>query len=185
MQTPNIVGRRQWQNLFALSAALLVVAACNDVRSPSADANAQEADTTNPDTAIATDVGDDSDGEDASSEDATVTADVSEASNCNPLSDECAIGEYCQLEEDALLCVPETDVVPDPGNNNPPCPSGRCSRGGICMPSDGGFGAAFICYQPCDPTQDWGETGCFNSRHTCWPAEDSTGEPLPFGLCAY
>ena len=48
--------------------------------------------------------------------------------------------ELCPATMRALECVPEGDVVPDPGGTNPDCPDEVCSRGGICMPSRDPFG---------------------------------------------
>lgn len=110
---------------------------------------------------------------------------------CIPYDDQCAEGEYCQYftEGDPLRCIAEGDVEPDPGGTNPECPTGVCSRGGICMPQRNPFGddppVRFICYQPCELDEEWEDRDCWNSRHTCWPVEGPDGEPLSFGICEY
>ena len=108
---------------------------------------------------------------------------------CIPYDDQCSDGEYCQYfeEGDPLRCIPDGDVVADPGGSNPECPTGVCSRGGICMPMRNPFGngSRFICYQPCEVGEDWEDRDCFNGRHTCWPALGADGEELSFGICDY
>jgi hypothetical protein len=108
---------------------------------------------------------------------------------CVPYADDCPEGEYCQYVDDTLRCIAEGDVVPDPGGTNPVCPTGVCSRGGICMPMRDPFGSGppspLICYQPCDHNLEREDTHCLNGRHTCWPAAGPEGEPLSFGICDY
>jgi hypothetical protein len=117
-----------------------------------------------------------------------IAADTVEVA-CIPYADECPEGEYCQYMDDALVCIPEGDVVPDPLRTNPECPTGVCGRGGICMLQRDPFGnepsARLICYQPCDPRLEGAESDCRNGRHTCWPVAGPEGEPLSFGICEY
>lgn len=144
------------------------------------------------------DAGDATSAEDAAGGDATVTPDAgrdtgpdaSDDDPCIPWDDACPDGQYCQLVDEELTCIPDGDVRPDPGASNPPCPDGVCSRGGICMPNRDAFGGDLICYQPCNvglnaPDERPGNADCFNGRHTCWPVEGPDGSTRAFGLCAY
>ncbi len=175
---------------------LLAPAGCNDTRTAADDTT----DATD-DTAVAADAAsgagdtgiDDATepgpGDDVSDDDADDApgSDASGPDECIPYDDTCPDGTYCQYVSGALRCVVEGDIIPDPGGNNPDCPAGTCSRGGICMPDRSPFATddgRLICYQPCDATQEREETGCFNGRHTCWPAFDGD-QALTFGLCAY
>ena len=183
---------RSVPRLAAIAAlCLLGPAACNDTRAAADDSadTAADVSTAAPDDAGAGDTGAiDDPGPDTTPDVAQPdVADAAVGSSCIPWDDQCPEGTYCQYADGDLRCVAEGDVIPDPGGNNPECPTGVCSRGGICMPEQTEFGfgdGRFICYQPCDATQERGETGCFNGRHTCWPAFDGD-DPLAFGVCAY
>jgi len=108
-----------------------------------------------------------------------------EPSGCLPYDDRCPDGEYCQhVDGEGLRCIPDGDVVPDPDHHSPPvCPSGVCSRGGICVADPrGGAAGGLRCFDPCDPAD---ARGCHNGRHTCREALGPGGAPLGFGVCDY
>ena len=101
----------------------------------------------------------------------------------------CPEGQYCQYWEGALGCIDDGEVAPDPQNHDePPCPTGVCSRGGICHDQYPGEAlGGFECFRPCDPAQAGiiGAEACQNARKTCRQATDAEGNTLPFAFCAY
>ncbi len=108
---------------------------------------------------------------------------------CMPHNDMCPDGQYCQYTDDGLRCIDDGDVAPDPQNHSEPdCPTGVCSRGGICYDEAPGEPLGGLrCYRPCDPAQVGmaGPDVCMNGRKTCRQATDADGNALPFTYCSY
>ena len=110
-------------------------------------------------------------------------------SDCLPHDDMCPEGQYCQYTEGRLRCIADGDVAPDIQNHNPPdCPTGVCSRGGICHDRYPGEALGRLrCYVLCDPSNAGisGPSVCANGRHTCHQAVDQSGQELPYAVCDY
>ncbi len=108
-------------------------------------------------------------------------------SGCSPHDDQCSEGQYCQYLEGRLRCIDNGEVEPDPRfHSTPNCPTGVCSRGGICYQVHrSGTLQAPQCFWVCDPVSIGSKGDCPNGRHTCYQAEDAEGQPLPFAICDY
>ena len=106
---------------------------------------------------------------------------------CIPHNDMCPEGQYCQYLDGRLQCIDNGDVAPDPQfHRTPSCPTGVCSRGGICYNDHRDSTREAKCFWVCDPASiDSDERVCMNRRHTCYQAEDTEGNVLPFAICDY
>ena len=108
-------------------------------------------------------------------------------SDCTPHDDQCPEGQYCQYLEGQLRCIDNEEVEPDPQfHYTPNCPTGVCSRGGIChQVYRGEILPEPRCFWTCDPVSAGSRGDCPNVRHTCYQAEDAEGQLLPFAICDY
>jgi hypothetical protein len=98
--------------------------------------------------------------------------------DCNPLSDTCPEGKYCQVLEGRTECIDEGSTERDELCEE----TDTCQRGSICLGA--GEYSGKLCQQPCTlDAEPW--TVCDIGRHTCFVAVDDDGNELPFGVCRY